>query len=111
MASINGGEHHMAVRLDPQGEEVALLHRAAGNFAGRRVLEIGSGDGRLTWRYARDAAHVTALDPDREAVEQARRACPADLRGRIDFVHGSILHMDLPARRGGFDLAIYSWSL
>jgi ubiquinone/menaquinone biosynthesis C-methylase UbiE len=101
----------MALRLDPQGEEVALLRRAAGNLAGRRVLEVGAGDGRLTWRYARDAAHVTAIDPDGQAVEQARRTCPPDLRGRVEFLHGSILHMDLPARRASYDLAIISWSL
>ncbi len=101
----------MAVRLDPQEEEVALLHHAAGNLAGRRVLEIGSGAGRLTWRYARDAAHVTALDPDREAVEQARQGCPSDLQGRVELLHGSILNIDPSTLRGGYDLAIYSWSL
>ena len=40
----------MAIRLDPEGTEKTLLFNMAGGFAGKRVLEVGCGAGRLTWR-------------------------------------------------------------
>jgi hypothetical protein len=44
----------MTVRTDPEGYETdALLNLV--ELEGREVLEIGCGDGRLTWRY-RDRA-------------------------------------------------------
>ena len=40
--------------------------------AGKRVLEIGCGDGRFTFLYAHDAAYVLGVDPQR--AENPRRA-------------------------------------
>jgi 16S rRNA A1518/A1519 N6-dimethyltransferase RsmA/KsgA/DIM1 with predicted DNA glycosylase/AP lyase activity len=51
---------------DPEGFERRVIHRLI-RFAGRHVLEIGSGDGRLTWRYTDRAASVLELDPDEAA--------------------------------------------
>ena len=45
--------------LDPEGVHLAALRRLC-DFRGRRVLELGCGDGRLTLGIARDAAHVLA---------------------------------------------------
>ena len=42
----------MPIRLDPQGNEPAALFDFAGSSAGQRVLEIGCGDGCLTWLNA-----------------------------------------------------------
>ncbi|HZY41350.1 MAG TPA: class I SAM-dependent methyltransferase, partial [Anaerolineae bacterium] len=55
------------VRCDPEDTETAALLDFA-DFTGKRVLEIGCGDGRLTWRYAAGAAHVTAIDPDADDI-------------------------------------------
>lgn len=70
--------------LDPEGAHLAALRRLA-DFRGRRVLELGCGDGRLTAGFAEDAAHVLAFDPDAEAVERARRSLPAELADRVSF--------------------------
>src|SRR5579859_106062 len=40
--------------IDPGDNELATL-RALGDFAGRRVIEIGAGDGRLAWPLAAQA--------------------------------------------------------
>jgi 2-polyprenyl-3-methyl-5-hydroxy-6-metoxy-1,4-benzoquinol methylase len=73
------------------------------------VLEVGSGDGRLTWRYAGLAAEVLGIDPDREAVAVARASTPPELRERDRFEVASPVERDEP--RGHFDLAFFSWSL
>jgi predicted RNA methylase len=61
--------------LDPEGAHLAALRRLA-DFQGRRVLELGCGDGRLPSGIAAHAASVLAFDPDAEAVERGRRSLP-----------------------------------
>ena len=41
----------MTIRTDPEGNETATLFDLV-DLDGAEVLEIGCGDGRLTWRYA-----------------------------------------------------------
>jgi 2-polyprenyl-3-methyl-5-hydroxy-6-metoxy-1,4-benzoquinol methylase len=79
------------------------------NFGGKRILEIGCGDGRLTWRYARDAAHVTAIDPDAGKLSRALASRPADFR----HVHFQAIGLEEFAYTNPekFDLAILAWSL
>src|SRR5258708_38674050 len=80
----------MTIRLDPQQNEVRAL-RAAADWRGGRVLEIGCGDGRLTLRLARLGASVEAIDPDAASIRLARRTRrrarpprrPAQVRCRV----------------------------
>jgi ubiquinone/menaquinone biosynthesis C-methylase UbiE len=51
-------QNTMPIRLDPEGNEPATLFDFAGSFTGQRVLEIGCGDGCLTWLYAGLACFV-----------------------------------------------------
>jgi ubiquinone/menaquinone biosynthesis C-methylase UbiE len=94
--------------LDPEGAHLAALHRL-GNFRGRRGLELGCGDGRLTLGIASDAASLLAFDPDREAVERARQSLPGDLAERVDYRVASGKEIELEPQ--SFDLAVFSWSL
>jgi ubiquinone/menaquinone biosynthesis C-methylase UbiE len=98
----------MPVRIDPEDTETAALHDYA-DFNGKRVLEIGCGDGRLTWRYADRATHVVAIDPNADDIEIAIEECPAELRDKIEFRAARLEELDLPAEK--FDLALLSWSL
>jgi predicted RNA methylase len=100
----------MEIILDPEGAETAALHDLL-DFQDQIVLEIGCGDGRLTWRYAPAAAHVTAIDPDPEEIALALENCPDGLRHKVDLLVSSL--QDYPARAKGarFDTAILSWSL
>src|SRR5512143_2380504 len=99
----------MTVQTDPEGIERKLLHRYADFGSGpvKRVLEVGSGDGRLTWRYAHAAAQVVGIDlhPDDLRIALADR--PADLAALMHFGRADAEH--LPFAAGTFDLAIFAW--
>ncbi len=76
---------------------------------GLRVLELGCGDGRLTFRYAQKAASVLAVDPDADVIERARAALPRELADTVTFAVTGAEEVDAP--RASFDLALFSWSL
>jgi 2-polyprenyl-3-methyl-5-hydroxy-6-metoxy-1,4-benzoquinol methylase len=92
----------------PDGHEVRLIERFT-SLRRKRVLEVGCGDGRVTFQYATRAASVLAFDPDRPSIDEARWQ-QAD-RGieNVDFRIGSIER--LPDRGPSFDVALFSWSL
>jgi 2-polyprenyl-3-methyl-5-hydroxy-6-metoxy-1,4-benzoquinol methylase len=92
----------------PDGHEVNLIERFT-SLRGKRVLEVGCGDGRLTFQYAAKAASVLAFDPDRPSIDEASWQ-KAD-RGikNVDFRFGSIEY--LPDRGPSFDVVLFSWSL
>ncbi len=98
----------MTVLLDPEDTETRALHDYA-DFTDMRVLEIGCGDGRLTWHYADRAAHIVAIDPDDEEIATALEECPAEVRHKIVFRAIRLAELDPPTEK--FDLALLSWSL
>ena len=94
--------------LDPEGAHLAALRRL-GDFRGRRVLELGCGEGRLTVPLALDAARVLAFDSDPAAVERARAALPTDLAARVGYRVASGTELEVEPH--SFNLAVFSWSL
>ena len=100
----------MAIRSDPDNKEIrALLDMV--DLRGKHVLEIGSGDGRLTWRYADGAAHVTAIEPFEESYRRARANLSNALRNRIEFHNVSFEDFASTNESAVYDVAILSWSL
>src|SRR5712691_9832902 len=97
----------MSCIKDPEGAEIRALAQVV-DFTGRRVLEVGCGDGRLTWLYARDAESVLGIDPEEEPIEAARKATPPELRDRVRFEVGNAEDL---SRTAVFDVAFLSWSL
>ncbi len=93
---------------DPDGADAAALDALA-DLDSRRILEIGAGEGRLTWHLARKAASVLAIDPNEESVALARAAIPPDLEDRVRFTLSDVLELDEPEE--AFDVAFLSWSL
>ncbi len=100
----------MTIRVDPENNETRALFDLA-DFSGQRVLEIGCGDGRLTWRYAGRAAHVTAIDPFEESVARARENLPRELQGRVEFHPIAFEDFAAANKPAVFDIAILAWSL
>jgi 2-polyprenyl-3-methyl-5-hydroxy-6-metoxy-1,4-benzoquinol methylase len=100
----------MTIRVDPEGNETRALFDLVA-FDGQQVLEIGCGDGRLTWRYADRAAHVTAIDPFAEGIARARRNLLDGSRGRVDLHHVAFEDFAAISDPSTFDVVILSWSL
>ena len=98
----------MTLQKDPEKNEQKYLHRYA-DFSGKRVLEVGCGEGRLTWRYAASAKQVAGFDPDMDALKVARADCPAEAHDIVSFTRASSLH--IPFSKETFDIAILAWSL
>ena len=59
---------------DPEGAEAVALAELA-DFDGKRVLEIGCGDGRLTWLYADRASTVLGIDTESESMGRNHHGC------------------------------------
>lgn len=98
----------MGYAIDPEGNETRMLHDLV-DFAGKDVLEVGCGDGRMTWRYADRARSVLGIDPNGQWIAKARAAIPPALQSIVRFRVGDIAHARL--RRAAFDAAILSWCL
>lgn len=98
----------MSLIKDPEWTETKILHRYA-DFKDKRVLEIGCGDGRLTWKYAREAKSVTAVDLEMPDLRLALIDRPADLNESAAFLCADSIH--LPFRKEKFDLVVLAWSL
>ena len=54
----------MIGRIDPEEVETRVIHDLI-DFVGKDVLEIGCGEGRMTWRFADVAASGACLRPRR----------------------------------------------
>jgi ubiquinone/menaquinone biosynthesis C-methylase UbiE len=98
----------MTLQKDPERSERKFLHQYA-DFTGKRVLEIGCGEGRMTWQYARATQQTFAIDPDRDSLRVARVDRPAELLDNVHFV--SAASERLPFLKETFDIAVLAWSL
>jgi predicted RNA methylase len=101
----------MNVKLDPERNEIDTLLEFAGDLEGKRLLEIGAGFGRLTWRYAPYVGEVVAIDPDPERIARAQNDIPKDLRGRVAMLEATLEEYRHDAPTELFDMALMSWAL
>ena len=98
----------MSLQKDLENNETKFLRKLV-DFTDKRVLEVGSGEGRLTWRYAQPALQIVGIDPDLNAVRVAHYDMPSDLRKTTVFTCASSLN--LPFLHERFDVALLAWSL
>ncbi len=98
----------MSLQKDPEGNEKKYLHQFA-DFKEKRVLEVGCGEGRLTWKYAGASSLTVGFDPDHNALRVARAETPHDLQKNVHFTNASA--SNIPFSKETFDIAILAWSL
>jgi ubiquinone/menaquinone biosynthesis C-methylase UbiE len=98
----------MAATVDPDGVEIMTIEQLV-DLEGLRIVEIGAGEGRLTFEVGRSAASMFAFDSDEDAIRKARAETPKAFRRRLRFELADAAKMELP--KGEFDLALFSWSL
>ncbi len=90
---------------DPTDEYIRVI-TAHCDLAGKDVLEVGCGSGRITRDLARHALRVVAVDPDERALAKARSTVPAS---NVRFLPMPDGVLDFPPAT--FDVVIYTLSL
>ncbi len=92
---------------DPNGIEARHLI-AAGNLAGKKMLDVGCGNGDFTWQFAALPRTIFAIDPDLAALQAAHK----DPRNTFPHVHlASASAESLPFPAGAFEVAALTSSL
>ena len=95
------------LQKDPENKEGKTLHQFA-DFKDKRVLEIGCGEGRLTWKYASASSLTIGFDPDHNALRVARADAPLHAE-QARFTRASAKY--IPFSKETFDIAVLAWSL
>jgi ubiquinone/menaquinone biosynthesis C-methylase UbiE len=99
----------MALVMDPEGDEIRALEGVT-NWRGKRVLEVGCGDGRLTLRLAKfGVEEIVAFDPNAKSIRAARKALPEKYKDRITYRVGNAEHVKQKPNQ--FDIVVFSWVL
>ena len=79
------------------------------NLEQKEILEVGCGDGRLTFQYADSAKRVAAVDHSRKAIVEAQKSAPKKPSSKLKFYVGRGEKLNFP--NNSFDVVFFSWSL
>jgi ubiquinone/menaquinone biosynthesis C-methylase UbiE len=97
----------MTLQKDSERNETKFLHKFA-DFSDKHVLEIGCGEGRLTWQYAKETHSTIGIDLDADALRVATIDRSSDLESKVEFSRAE--SEQLPFSKETFDIALLAWS-
>jgi ubiquinone/menaquinone biosynthesis C-methylase UbiE len=98
----------MATVVDPAGAMPRAILEAA-DFRDARVLEIGAGDGRLTFEYSAQSRHVVGIDTKESDILAASQRASEERRSDIRFLRASACA--LPFSGEQFEIVLLASSL
>jgi 16S rRNA (adenine1518-N6/adenine1519-N6)-dimethyltransferase len=84
-------------------QAVQRIALALGSLSGRTIVEIGPGHGAITAALAARAAHLIAVEFDRELAAQLRVQFALHQQARITIVEQDVLHFDFSAASASAD--------
>ncbi len=94
---------NMATEVDPAGVMPRAILKAV-DFRGARVLEVGAGDGRLTFQYAAEPRSVVGIDTKEPDIRAASHCPGVELRGDVQFLCASATALPFSAEQFGIVL-------
>ena len=94
---------NMPTEVDPGGLEPCAILQTV-EFRNARVLEVGAGDGRLTFLYAGVPRSVVGIDTKEPEIRSAAMAARAEVRGHTQFLCASATALPFPDRKFEFVL-------
>jgi len=108
-ADFTVGRHVPALSstLRPRAIDELRAYGELRMYRGKRVLDVGAGDGRIAIGVAQYADESIGIDPDEEAIALAREKTAGIPNVRFEV--GAAQKLPFPARR--FDVVILSWAL
>ena len=98
----------MATEIDPARVMPHAILQAA-DLRDTHLLEIGAGDGRLTFQYASHPRSVIGVDTREPDIRSAMAAPPSEIRGHVRFLCASAMALPFPAAR--FEIVLLASSL
>ena len=96
------------MRIDPTSAEPKMI-AAVADFTGMRVLEVGSGNGRMTSILSGQASSVLSIDTDAEAIALAIGASGESAHGNVEHMVADVCTIEL--QPGEFDAVFLALSL
>ncbi len=105
------GRHVPALssNLRPQALDEVRAWGGVRLVRGKRVLDLGCGDGRFAFGVAGFASSVEGLDPDPEAITAAKKSARESGIRNVRFAVGAAQQLPYPEK--AFDVVMLSWTL
>lgn len=98
----------MATEIDPARVMPQAILQAA-DLRNARILEIGAGDGRLTFQYASHPKSVIAVDTKELDIKSAVLTPRKEIRGQVQFLCASATALPFSAEQ--FEIVLLASSL
>jgi ubiquinone/menaquinone biosynthesis C-methylase UbiE len=98
----------MPTEVDPAGVEPRAILQTV-DFRNAHVLEVGAGDGRLTFRYADEPSFVVGIDTRETDIRSAAKTPRAEFRGHTRFLCASGAALPFPPEE--FEIVLLASSL